>query len=149
MRCGAAPREWFAGHVPHICTINSLAYDVCNEFGGAGRLRVLNEMDARRLIEATFDIRRRSNADVLAPYLEALSAIRLQLMEPAVAEGMFPDAAGIGDGFDRYRPLSRRPAPLILTSRSTGPLRSSSLNRMPVRRPGRDAAPSWWTSSKT
>ena len=40
---------------------------------------------------------------MLAPYLEALSAIRLQLMEPAVAEGIFPDAAGIGDGFDRYR----------------------------------------------
>ena len=95
--------EWFAGRSPHIRTINSLAYDICTEFGGVGRLRVLNEMDARKLVEATFDIRRRSNTDVLAPYLEALSAIRLQLMEPGVAEGVFPDAAGIGDGFDRYR----------------------------------------------
>ena len=40
--------EWFAGRSPHIRTINSLAYDICNEFGGAGRLRVLNEMDARQ-----------------------------------------------------------------------------------------------------
>ena len=40
---------------------------------------------------------------MVAPYLEALSAIRLQLVDPGVAEGMFPDAAGIGDGFDRYR----------------------------------------------
>jgi DNA helicase-2/ATP-dependent DNA helicase PcrA len=95
--------EWFAGRSPHIRTINSLAYDICNEFGAAGRLRVLNEMDARRLIEATFAIRRRSNADVLAPYLEALSAIRLQLIDPGVAEGSFPDAVGVGDGFDRYR----------------------------------------------
>jgi DNA helicase-2/ATP-dependent DNA helicase PcrA len=95
--------EWFAGRAPHIRTINSLAYDICNEFGGAGRLRVLNEMDARRLIEATFEIRRRSNADVLAPYLEALAAIRLQLTDPGVAEENFPDAAGIGSGFDRYR----------------------------------------------
>jgi len=95
--------EWFAGRSPHIRTINSLAYDICNEFGGTGRLRVLNEMDARRLIEATFDIRRRSNTDVVAPYLEALSAIRLQLTDPGAAEGVFPDAAGISDGFDRYR----------------------------------------------
>jgi DNA helicase II / ATP-dependent DNA helicase PcrA len=95
--------QWFAAGSPHIRTINSLAYDICNEFGGAGRLRVLNEMDARRLIEATFEIRRRSNTDVLAPYLEALSAIRLQLMDPGMAEGSFPDAAGIGSGFDRYR----------------------------------------------
>jgi DNA helicase-2/ATP-dependent DNA helicase PcrA len=95
--------EWFAGRSPHIRTINSLAYDICNEFGGAGRLRVLGEMDARRLIEATFDIRRRSNADVVAPYLEALSAIRLQLMDPGVAEGIFPDATRLADGFDRYR----------------------------------------------
>jgi DNA helicase-2/ATP-dependent DNA helicase PcrA len=95
--------EWCAGRSPHIRTINSLAYDICNEFGGAGRLRVLNEMDVRRLIEATFEIRRRSNTDVLAPYLEALSAIRLQLMDPGAAEGSFPDAAGIGSGFDRYR----------------------------------------------
>ena len=94
--------EWFAGRSPHIRTINSLAYDICNEFGGAGRLRVLNEMDARRLIEATFAIRKRSNADVLAPYLEALSAIRLQLMDPGVAEANFPDAAGI----QRLRSLS-------------------------------------------
>ena len=95
--------QWSAGRAPHIRTINSLAYDICNEFGGAGRLRVLNELEARRLIEATFDIRRRSNTDVVAPYLEALSAIRLQLMDPEVAEDMLPDAAGIGDGFDRYR----------------------------------------------
>lgn len=95
--------EWTVGRPPHIRTINSLAYDICNEFGGAGRLRVLNEMDARRLIEATFDIRRRSNTDVLAPYLEALSAIRLQLIDPEAAEASFPDAAGIGSGFDRYR----------------------------------------------
>ena len=95
--------EWTMWRSPHIRTINSLAYDICNEFGGAGRLRVLNEMDARRLIEATFEIRRRSNTDVLAPYLEALSAIRLQLIDPVVAEADFPDAVGIGSGFDRYR----------------------------------------------
>jgi DNA helicase II / ATP-dependent DNA helicase PcrA len=95
--------EWCAGRSPHIRTINSLAYDICNEFGGAGRLRVLNEMEARRHIEATFEIRRRSNTDVLAPYLEALSAIRLRLMDPSEAEARFPDAAGIAGGFDRYR----------------------------------------------
>ncbi len=95
--------DWFGGRSPHIRTINSLAYDICIEFGGSGRFRVLNEMEARRHIEATFEIRRRSNTDVLAPYLEALSAIRLRLMDPGVAEGTFPDAAGIGGGFDRYR----------------------------------------------
>jgi DNA helicase II / ATP-dependent DNA helicase PcrA len=95
--------EWSRGRPPHIRTINSLAYDICNEFGGMGRLRVLSEIEARRIIEATFEIRRRSNTDVLAPYLEALSAIRLQLIDPSVAEARYPDAEGIGSGFDRYR----------------------------------------------
>jgi DNA helicase-2/ATP-dependent DNA helicase PcrA len=95
--------QWFVGRSPHIRTINSLAYDICNEFGGADRLRVLNEMDTRRIIETTFEVRRRSNTDVVAPYLEALSAIRLQLVDPDTAEGNVPDAAGVGRGFDRYR----------------------------------------------
>jgi DNA helicase-2/ATP-dependent DNA helicase PcrA len=39
----------------------------------------------------------------VAPYLEALSAIRLGLLDPDAAEARFPDAAGVSAAFDRYR----------------------------------------------
>ena len=141
--------EWFAGRSPHIRTINSLAYDICNEFGAAGRLRVLNEMDARRLIEATFAIRRRSNADVLAPYLEALSAIRLQLIDPSVAEGSFPDAVGIGDGFDRYRSALADAGALDFDEQIYRAIEILVTQPDARGQSGRGAASSWWTSSRT
>ena len=54
---------------------------------------------SQRLIE----IRRQSNTDTVAPYIEALSAIRLGLTAPRLVEESFPDASGIAEGFDRYR----------------------------------------------
>ena len=39
----------------------------------------------------------------MAPYLDALAAVRLGLNSPAVAEAAFPDAAGMAAGFDGYR----------------------------------------------
>ncbi len=90
---------------PHIRTLNSLALAICTGPGTAGRsaLRVLEEPDVRALIERLFEIRHQQNTDSVAPYLEALSTIRLGLVPPAAAESLHPDAVGIGAGFDRYR----------------------------------------------
>ncbi len=88
---------------PQIRTLNSLGLAICNEFAGDGRLRVLGEMEVRSLVESLFDIPHRANTDTVVPYVEALATIRLGLVDPADAEEMHPDAAGISQGFDRYR----------------------------------------------
>jgi DNA helicase II / ATP-dependent DNA helicase PcrA len=87
----------------NIRTLNSLGLWICNEFGAGGRLRVLEEPAVRDLLQRLIEIRRQSNTDTVAPYFEALSAIRLGLTAPHLVEESIPDAAGIADGFDRYR----------------------------------------------
>jgi DNA helicase II / ATP-dependent DNA helicase PcrA len=87
----------------NIRTLNSLGFSICNEFGGDGHLRVLEESGVRDLLQRLIEIRRQSNTDTVAPYIEALSAIRLGLTAPHLVEESFPDASGIAEGFDRYR----------------------------------------------
>ena len=87
----------------NIRTLNSLGLWICNEFGSGGRLRVLEEPAVRDLVQRLIEVRRQANTDTVAPYLEALSAIRLGLTAPHLVEEAIPDAAGIAEGFDRYR----------------------------------------------
>src|ERR1700733_9218075 len=87
----------------NIRTLNSLGFWICNEFGPAGRRRVLEEGAVRDLLQRHIEIRRQSNTDTVAPYLEALSAIRLGLTPPSVVEEAIPDAVGIAEGFATYR----------------------------------------------
>lgn len=95
--------EIVPGHGPQIRTLNSLGLWVCNELGGDGRLGVLEELAARDLIQEVFPVKRQANTDTVAPYLDALSAVRLRLASPQDVEGMFPDAVGLTEGFDSYR----------------------------------------------
>ncbi|HXA32542.1 MAG TPA: ATP-dependent DNA helicase UvrD2 [Acidimicrobiales bacterium] len=88
---------------PDIRTLNSIGLSICNQSEERGRLNVLDEAGARDLVGSVFEIRHRANTDTVVPYLEALSAIRLGLIDPDQAEETFPDAAGLADGFDRYR----------------------------------------------
>jgi DNA helicase-2/ATP-dependent DNA helicase PcrA len=87
----------------NIRTLNSLGLWICNEFGSGGRLRVLEEPAVRDLLQSLIEIRRQANTDTVAPYIEALSAIRLGLTAPHLVEESLPDASGIAEGFDRYR----------------------------------------------
>ena len=87
----------------NIRTLNSLGLWICNEFGSGGRLRVLEEPAVRDLVQRLIEVRRQANTDTVAPYLEALSAIRLGLTAPHLVEEAIPDAAGVAEGFDRYR----------------------------------------------
>ncbi len=88
---------------PHIRTLNSTGLWICSEFGPGGRPRVVEEPEVRDVLQGVFEIRRQANADTVAPYIGALSAIRLGLTPPEVVEEESPDAAGIAEGFDRYR----------------------------------------------
>ncbi len=88
---------------PHIRTLNSVGLWICNEFGRAGRLRTIDEVEVRDLLQRLFEIRRQFNTDTVLPYIDALSSIRLGLAAPRLVEEAIPDAVGIAEGFDRYR----------------------------------------------
>ena len=90
---------------PHIRTLNSAGLWICSEFGSGGRPAVLEEPAVRELIQSVFEVRRQANTDTVAPYLAALSAVRLGLRSPAEVEESMPDATGVAEGFDRYRAL--------------------------------------------
>jgi DNA helicase II / ATP-dependent DNA helicase PcrA len=93
---------------PQIRTLNSLGLWVCNELGGGGRHQVLDEMGARDLVQEVFPVKRQANADTVAPYLDALSAVRLGLASPDDVELALPDASGLAEGFNAYRAELRR-----------------------------------------
>jgi len=88
---------------PHIRTLNGVGFWICNEFGGRGRLSVLEEPRIRDLVQGIFEVRRQANTDTVLPYIDALSAVRLGLTPPATAEDQIPDASGLAHGFDAYR----------------------------------------------
>ncbi|MBA3267487.1 MAG: ATP-dependent helicase, partial [Acidimicrobiia bacterium] len=87
---------------PTIRTLNSLGLSICSM---ASNPRVIEEREARGLVERVVKVRHRTNADPLAPYLDALSLIRLGLVEPAEAEARIPDATGVAEAFPTYRAL--------------------------------------------
>jgi DNA helicase-2/ATP-dependent DNA helicase PcrA len=87
----------------NIRTLNSFGLWICNEFGSASRLRVLEEPAVRELLQRHIEIRRQANTDTVAPYLAALSSIRLGLNSPQMVEDADPDASGIAEGFEPYR----------------------------------------------
>lgn len=88
---------------PHVRTLNSLALWICNSFGPTGPVRVIDEMGVRELVGELFEVKRQSNTDTTAPFLAALSLVRLGLVTPDAAEEAYPDASGVADGFAGYR----------------------------------------------
>lgn len=88
---------------PQVRTLNSLGLWVCNTFGPDGHLGVLEESGVRDLIQEVFPVKRVANTDTVAPYLDALSAVRLGLASPERVERDYPDASGLAEGFGAYR----------------------------------------------
>ena len=81
-----------------VRTLNSLALAICNGSGPFarparhGRVDVIDEMGVRERLDGLIKRRRRAMTDQLAPWLEALSASRLGLRDPAEVEREFqPD----------------------------------------------------------
>ncbi|MGH9063673.1 MAG: ATP-dependent helicase, partial [Acidimicrobiales bacterium] len=97
-----------AGLDPHIRTIHSLALAICNGLGGGqprARCRVVEEREVRGILEGITQLRPQANTDLLAPYLEALSMVRIGLVGPKQAEAAIPDASGLPAVFARYRAI--------------------------------------------
>ena len=102
--------ERTTGLPAHIRTLNSLGLAIVNGSrpfapSGGPPLRVIEELEVRRILETILTVRRQQNTDPLAVYLDALSAIRLGLNAPEVVEEALPDAAGIAEAFAPYRAL--------------------------------------------
>ncbi len=86
-----------------IRTLNSLGLWICNRLDPSGPRTVVDEPRVRALVQQVFEVPRQANADTVAPFIAALSAVRLGLRDPVeVAEAM-PDAVGFGERFDAYR----------------------------------------------
>lgn len=93
---------------PNIRTLNSLGLWVCNALGGEGRCETLDESGVRGLVEEVFPVRHQANTDTVAPFIDALSAVRLGLASPNEVEAVIPDASGLAEAFETYRVELRR-----------------------------------------
>lgn len=93
-------RQRTAALSPHVRTIHSLALWICSM---DAEVTVLDEREVRRILDGMVDVRHRANADVLAPFLEALADVRIGLRDPDDVEAERDDVAGFSGVFDRYR----------------------------------------------
>ncbi len=84
-----------------VRTLHALGNDVLGRGGGPSSL--IDEWEMRRRIEALVPVKPRANTDMYAPYLEALSEVRLGLVDPIVVEAQRDDVAGFGAMFEQYR----------------------------------------------
>jgi DNA helicase II / ATP-dependent DNA helicase PcrA len=84
-------------------TLNSLGLWLLTAARGSGP-RVLDERETRRIVERVAPARRhRANTDPIGPYLEALSTVRLGLVDPDVVEASRDDVPGLAALFPLYR----------------------------------------------
>ena len=88
---------------PRVQTVNALAYEILGQ-ARDGRPRVLDEVEVRAIVERLVPkARPLANTDRLAPYLEALTAVRLGLRDPADVEATRDDVPGFAYAFEPYR----------------------------------------------
>jgi DNA helicase-2/ATP-dependent DNA helicase PcrA len=92
----------------HVRTLNAIALAIVN--GSAPfapqpkQWRTINEVDVRRMIGDLVSFPKRRNSDPVAPWIEALSLVRLGLVSPADAEARYD---GDIDGFAAFWPAYR------------------------------------------
>jgi DNA helicase-2/ATP-dependent DNA helicase PcrA len=92
-----------ADFLPRVSTLNSLGYQLLKRHAGRAP-SVLKEREVRRVIDGLLpSVPHRPNVDPLAPYLEALSAVRLGLRSPDDVEAERADVPGLADIFVPYR----------------------------------------------
>lgn len=92
----------------HVRTLNAIALAIVNgsaPFAPQPRTwRTINEVDVRRIIGDLVSFPRRRNSDPVAPWIEALSLVRLGLVSPSDAEARYD---GDVDGFAAFWPSYR------------------------------------------
>jgi len=88
---------------PRTSTLNALGYGLLGEHRGA-RPPVLDERQVREIVDDAFPVpRRMANTDPVGPYIDALTQIRLGLLDPETVEAERDDVPGLAEGFALYR----------------------------------------------
>ena len=92
----------------HVRTLNSIALAIVNgtaPFAAQERTwRTIDEPDVRRIIGDLVSFPKKRNSDPVAPWIEALSLIRLGLVAPEQAEQQYDgDVDGLVDVWPAYR----------------------------------------------
>jgi ATP-dependent DNA helicase UvrD/PcrA len=100
-------------HGLQVRTLNSIALAIINgtpPYAPRPRTwRTVDEVDVRRLIGSLVSFPRRRNTDPVAPWIEALSLVRLGLLDPAVVEARYDgDVDGLVDVWPRFRAALER-----------------------------------------
>jgi len=86
-----------------VRTLNALGLSL---LARAGTVTTVEERDVRTILDTLVDLPRRANTDPAAAWIEALSAVRLGLQDPAEVEAEFGgDVDGLPEVLDRYRRL--------------------------------------------
>ncbi len=84
-----------------IRTIHSLAYAIVR--AATGEVTMLNERDQRSILAPIIPAQPAQNRDITAPYLEALTSVRIGLIEPSVVEDQRDDTPGFSEVYEKYR----------------------------------------------
>jgi DNA helicase II / ATP-dependent DNA helicase PcrA len=100
--------ERTAGLPARILTLNALGYELVA--AGLGRRpEVIEQREVRRLLEPLVPkVARRLNTDPMAPYIDALGAVRLGLRDALEVEEARGDVPGLAEAFPAYRDELRR-----------------------------------------
>lgn len=84
-----------------VRTLNSLGLSLVDR---SQRVSTIEEREVRSILESLVSLPRRANTDPAAAWIEALSAVRLGLVDPAAVEAEFGgDVDGLADVLVRYR----------------------------------------------
>jgi DNA helicase-2/ATP-dependent DNA helicase PcrA len=84
-----------------IRTLNALSLRLC------GRRTTIDEPEVRRILSGLVDFPRRAETDPAAPWIEALSRVRLGLADPDEVEEDVGDVSGLRGVARRYRAMLR------------------------------------------
>ncbi len=96
-----------------VRTLNAIALAIVNGTAPFApqptRWNTISEVDVRRIIGDLVSFPRRRNSDPVAPWIEALSLIRLGLVEPSDAEARYDgDVDGLAAAWPAYRAALER-----------------------------------------
>ncbi len=101
-RAAAEMRERLGGDWgASVRTIHSLGWEILRE--ARGGVTLLDEREVRARLDPMVRVPRRSNTDVIGPYLEALAEVRIAFRDPAAVEADRDDIPDFAAIFRRYR----------------------------------------------
>ena len=89
------------GEALDVRTIHSIGWEILRM--AKPGLRLIDEAEQRRRLEAITAAPPRANTDVIGPYIEALDEVRIGLHHPEEVEAGRDDVPGLVDTFIRYR----------------------------------------------